>query len=100
MKASKGKRKIIVKGNSLLWQLPNNWENTNQWLWVGKPTGGGNLLIDPYPHDFEIRPKMVAQAIECAIEKGWKPSEKENNMKLKYENGKFTQLNDSYELNT
>lgn len=47
------------------------------------------LYIDPTPWHFEIRPKMIAQAIDFARSHGWEPRDAAEGMYISMRDGQF-----------
>lgn len=67
-------RKIVVDGH------PYQWHRSRRSLYVGDDRitvgtieGKFFLYIDPFPHDFEMRPCTIADAIRWAVANGWDP---------------------------
>ncbi len=76
------KRKIIVLDNAYIWTLKNNRIDTeNIYIRIFKENHPNSVLyIAPYNHNFEIRPKSIANGIIYGLKNGWKP--KINNCNL------------------
>ena len=65
-------RPLVVDGTRFL------WHHSSQALYasdgvitVGIEGDGYFLHIDPFPHDFEIRPATVANCVRWALAQGW-----------------------------
>lgn len=50
-------------------------------------TSYSRLYINPYAHDFEIRSKVVSEAITAARALGWKPEENTGDIYMVSEDG-------------
>jgi hypothetical protein len=90
----KSKRTIIVDGDSYIWTLEGNEVfSSNRWIIVTLcGTSCSRLYIDPYDHDFEIRPSTIALAIRSAREMGWDPENNNGELRVKHYEGKFKRL--------
>ena len=65
-------RKIVVDGETYQWHRSRNSLYVgNDRITVGTVTGKFYLFIDPFPHDFEMRPSTIADAIRWAVTNGW-----------------------------
>ena len=87
----KSKRKIEVDGEFYIWALEGNEVySSNRWIIITLfGTSHSRLYIDPYEHDFEIKPSSIAMAIRTAREMGWVPEKNSGEMRVAYSNGTF-----------
>jgi hypothetical protein len=90
----KSRRIIEVDDRSYVWVLEGNEiYSSERWIIVTLlGTSYSRLYIDPYDHDFEIRPANIALAIRAARKMGWKPENNSGEISVKYHKGKFEQL--------
>lgn len=88
----KSKRKIEVDGDLYIWTLKGNEVySSNKWIVVTlHGTSHSRLYIDPYEHDFEIKPSSIANAIRTARKMGWVPEKNSGEMRVGYSEGTFT----------
>lgn len=88
----KSKRKIKVDGELYIWALEgNDAYSSNRWIIVTLyGTSHSRLYIDPYEHDFEIKPSSIAMAIRAARKMGWVPEKNSSEMRIAYSNGTFS----------
>ena len=71
---SRGTRKIVVDGEAFLWHYDAHClACSNDVITAGRAALPFVLFIDPFPWDFEFRPKNVAWAIRWARSQGWSP---------------------------
>jgi hypothetical protein len=87
----KSKRKIEVDGERYIWTLKGNEVySSNRWIVVTlHDTGHSRLYIDPYDHDFEIKPSSIAMAIRTARQMGWAPEKNSGDMRVEHSSGAF-----------
>lgn len=68
----KNTRPLIVDGTRFLWHHSGGaLYTTDGIITVGIEGDRYFLHIDPFPHDFEIRPATVADCIRWALARGW-----------------------------
>jgi hypothetical protein len=68
----KNTRPLIVDGTRFLWHHSGRALYTADGIiTVGIEGDRFFLHIDPFPHDFEIRPATVADCIRWALARGW-----------------------------
>lgn len=68
----KGTRKLVVDGEDFLWHYSGHCPLCSDDVFtVGKPGAPHVLYIDPFPWNFEIRPRSIASAIRWAKNDGW-----------------------------
>jgi hypothetical protein len=91
----KPKRKIEVDDQSYIWVLEGNEVfSSDRWIIVTLlGTSYSRLYIEPYDHDLEIKPANIVLAIKSARKMGWKPENNSGEIRVKYHEGKFEQLN-------
>ena len=91
----KSRRIIEVDDRSYIWVLEGNEIfSSERWIIVTLlGTSYSRLYIDPYDYDLEIRPANIALAIKAARKMGWKPENNSGEIRVKYHEGKFEQLN-------
>jgi len=90
----KGKRNISVGGHSYIWTLKGNEiYSPENWIIVTlSGTSHSRLYVDPYDHDFEIKPSSIEEAIYFARELGWEPENNSGEIRIKYSNGKLEKI--------
>ncbi len=66
-------RCVHVNDREFLWHLSGNNIESDTRITVGTQNGKSFLFIDPYDHDFEIKPSNIQRAIGWALEQGWLP---------------------------
>jgi hypothetical protein len=90
------KRKITVLNEDYFWVLDGNsidGKKENHIRIHSKKLTKSILYLDPYNWHFEIKPKTIEKAILFAIDNGWSPEEKGNEMYLSMKNeGELYQL--------
>lgn len=88
------KRKIIVDGIRYEWCIRgNDISVTSRYITIYDPAVSGTAIhLDPFPHDLEIRPATIAEAIRFAIKNNWKPEDKGSPLKLGFINKAFVAL--------
>lgn len=75
------------------WVLPrNSIEFGEAHLSVFGGKGLQPLRIDPFPWDFEIRPRSVAEAIRFALNHGWSPDAPGPALYLSFRDGAYIVL--------
>ncbi len=91
----KPKRKIEVDGKSYVWVLEGNEVlSSNRWIIVTLLGASySRLYIAPYDHALEIKPANIALAIKAARKMGWEPESNSGEIRVKYLEGTFEQLN-------
>ena len=68
----KDTRRIHVDGTDYLWHLSGDTlYGPETPLTIGRPRCRYYLHVDPYVHDFEIRPANVARVVRWARSNGW-----------------------------
>lgn len=60
-----------VGDREFLWHISGNEVESETSITVGTESGRFFLFIDPYAHDFEIKPSSVRSALEWALREGW-----------------------------
>ena len=83
------KRKITILNEVYFWILDGNTIDTPKPCHIriySKKLTKSILYIDPYNWHFEIRPRTIGRAILFAIEQGWNPEEKGNEMYISMNN--------------
>lgn len=90
----KSKRTIKIKDCSYIWTLQGNEVySENRWIIITLcNTSYSRLYIDPYDHDFEIKPSYIKQAITFARKIGWEPENNSGELRLKYSEGTFEEI--------
>tara|TARA_B100000674_G_scaffold6879_1_gene5382 strand:- start:2043 stop:2372 length:330 start_codon:yes stop_codon:yes gene_type:complete len=88
------KRRIIVKGQVFYWVLNGNSIDTspNQERHIKvhlKDLTKSILYIDPYPWEFQIRPKNIELAIKFAQSQGWDPKKPNCSKYISQKENKF-----------
>ncbi len=70
----KGTRKITVNGIEYLWHFSAGCPCCSDAVFtVGIEGKAYVLFIDPFPHNFEIKPSSIADALGWAVKNGWTP---------------------------
>ena len=94
------KRKITVDAKEYIWTLQGNRiDGAAQSIKVHDgPHTKSLLYIDPYPWEFEVRPKVIAEAIRFALKHGWKPQETDGELAISMEAGTFLVLPEGVEF--
>ena len=93
-KKMKTKRDIRVGANSYIWALKGNEiYSDNRWVIITLyGTSYSRLYVNPYDHDFEIKPSYIEKAIKYARDLGWEPESNSGEIRLTYSEGKFEQI--------
>jgi hypothetical protein len=91
----KSRRNIVVDGNSYTWTLKGNeiYTEGRSIIVTLHGTSYSRLYIDPYDHDFEIKPSCIEMAIKFARGAGWDPENNGGEIRLKYSDGEFEVIN-------
>lgn len=84
-----------MDGKSYIWTLEGNEVfSSDRWIIVTLlGTNDSRLYIDPHAYDLEIRPTNIALAIKTAREIGWIPENNSGEIRVRYHEGHFKQLN-------
>ena len=84
----KQKRKIEVNDHSYIWVLEGNEIYTeNKWIIITlEGTSYSRLYVNPYAHEFEIKPSFIEKAIKYARKNGWQPEKNSGEMRLSFNN--------------
>ena len=87
----KHKRKLDIESHSYIWVLEGNEIYTeNKWIIVTlQGTSYSRLYINPYSHEFEIKPSFIKKAVTFARNNGWLPEDNSGEIRLTYENEQF-----------
>lgn len=64
-------RRLCIGTQEYLWHLDGNTIESEARITVGTQKGKYVLFIDPYAHDFEIKPSTIRKAVEWALNAGW-----------------------------
>ena len=90
----KDQRTIIIEGKRYLWSLKRNeiYTDGRKIIVVLEGTSFSRLYINPYAHDFEIRPKSIANGIVEARKLGWNPEKNSGDIYLKSEDGNVFEI--------
>ena len=68
----KGTRKLVVDGKNYLWHYSGHCPLCSSDVFtIGRAGDRFVLYIDPFPWEFEMRPKSIVTAIKWALNKGW-----------------------------
>ncbi len=90
----KSKRTIEVDNRSYIWVLEGNEISTpeRRIIVTLSGTSDSRLYINPYDHDFEIKPANIAAAIKAARKMGWRPEHNSGEIRVIYHEGTFEKV--------